>query len=268
MPAKQPSSARSTSSAKLPVAAKSAPTALELWAAFLEQIRQARKELGNPAVVWYRGHSHASWPLVPGLFRNSDWPKREKQAFLAFDRTASRLFDKRRSDWEILFDMQHYGIPTRLLDWSEALGVAIAFIMHTPVQVPTDAAVYVLDPFALNKMSGHREIKSLPADNGFDYRKIYWLDDPVRVDRPIAVYPPLQSARLFAQRGVFTIHGHNSEGVETQAPKAVKKVVLPAGARPAAMEFLQHANLDEYAIYPDIVGMARLLRRQVFEAGA
>jgi hypothetical protein len=268
MPAKQTVSPRNRSAAKLAISAK-ASSPLELWAKFLEDIRQAREDLGNPSVVWYRGHSHASWSLVPGLFRNPEWPKREKQAFAAFDRTASRLFDKRRTDWEILFDMQHYGIPTRLLDWSEALGVAIAFIMHTPVQVPTDAAVYVLDPVTLNKMSGHKEIRNLPADNAaFDYKNIYWMDLPVRVDRPIAVYPPLQSARLFAQRGVFTIHGHDSRGVEEQAPKAVKKVTLPAGARAAAMEFLQHANLDEYAIYPDIVGMARLLRRQVFEPGA
>ena len=32
--------------------------------------------------------------------------------------------------------------------------------------------------------------------------------------------------------------------------------------------FLEHAGLDEYALFPDIVGMARHLRRVIFEASS
>jgi len=268
VPSKIPVSKPPTSP-KIPVSSKgSAASAFVLWQEFLENIREAREDLGNPPVIWYRGHSHSGWSLVPGLYRDSTWADRERRAFEAFDRTATRLFDKRQSDWEVLFDMQHYGIPTRLLDWSEALGVAVAFVMHTPLPTPTDAAVYVLNPIALNALSGLAEIKTLPSDQAFEYKQIYWYKQPFAPQRPIAIYPPLQSARLFAQRGVFTIHGDRKLGLEEQSPHVVRKVILPVGARPAAMQFLQDANLDEYAIYPDIVGMARLLRRQIFEAGA
>jgi len=222
--------------------------------------------LGNPEVLWYRGHSDASWQLVPGLLRGSGWILREQQAFNAFQRSATRLFERRSNDWEILFDMQHYGMPTRLIDWSEALGVAIAFILHTPTPQPSDAAVFVLDPVGLHEYSGQKEIKSLPADQGFDYKRIYWHHEPFSAKYPIAVYPPLQSQRLFAQRGTFTIHGESDLGLELQCQDVVKKVILPKEAREAAAEFLTHASLDEYAIYPDIVGMARHLRRKLFGA--
>ena len=241
--------------------------AVDLWQNFLEDIRTAREQLGSPATLWYRGHSHEAWSLLPSLYRARGWPERERRAFEAFERAATRLFDKRRSDWEILFDMQHYGIPTRLLDWSEALGVAVAFVMHTPLSPTTDAAIYVLDPLALNHLSGIEEIKALPSDLTFEYKKIYWYKQPFSPQMPIATSPPLQSVRLFAQRGVFTIHGAQQAGLERLCPNVVKKVVLPAGARSAAMQFLEDANLDEYTIYPDIVGMARLLRRQIFEVG-
>ena len=38
-----------------------------------------------------------------------------------------------QTDWEQLFAMQHYGMPTRLLDWSENLFVAAYFAMGAPI---------------------------------------------------------------------------------------------------------------------------------------
>lgn len=241
---------------------------VEAWQEFLENVRKAEDELGRPEVIWYRGHSDATWSVLPGILRQPTWENYEQQAFHAFQRSATRLFERRLTDWEILFDMQHYGMPTRLVDWSEALGVAVAFVLFTPTPKVCDAAVFVLDPLGLNEYSGQNEIKNLPAGDEFDYKAIYWNRRPFAAKHPIAVYPPLQSQRLFAQRGTFTIHGDKKDGLEVQCSDVVRKVVLPQVAMEAAHEFLRQASLDEYAIYPDIVGMAKYLRRLIFEAGA
>jgi hypothetical protein len=63
---------------------------------------------------------------------------------------------------------------------------------------------------------------------------------------------------------VFTIHGDDARPLEEQCPEVVKTVTLKKEAKAAAREFLEYANLDEYSIYPDIVGMSRHLRRKVF----
>ena len=73
-----------------------------------------------------------------------------------------------------------------------------------------------------------------------------------------------QTERVFAQRGVFTVHGDDPRPLEEQCPDVVKRIILRNEAKAAAREFLEYANLDEYSIYPDIVGMSRHLSRQIF----
>ena len=123
------------------------------WNEFLEQVRQAESDLGQPSEVWYRGHSDESWDLTPSLLRHKDWEDKEKKLFQEFTKTASRLFDKRTNDWETLFDMQHYWVPTRLLDWTSVMGVAMAFILHNDYSDSANSALFVLDPTALNSQT-------------------------------------------------------------------------------------------------------------------
>lgn len=237
---------------------------MKVWNQFLEQVKGAESELGNPREVWYRGHSQENWELVPSLLRVPDWEKKEKLLFSEFTKTASRLFDKRTSDWETLFDMQHYWIPTRLLDWTTVMGVAIAFILHADYSSAENSALYVLDPEMLNRLSG-RDIINLPEDKKFDYKAMYWEHNPVKIEKPIAIRPSQQSDRLRAQKGVFTVHGTIDSGFEASAKDCYRKICLPKEAKEEAREFLKWANLDEYTIYPDIVGMSRHIKRKILQ---
>lgn len=233
------------------------------WNEFLEQVRQAESDLGHPREVWYRGHSDESWMLTPSLLRYGDWEIKEKELFLEFKKTASRLFDNRGTDWETLFDMQHYWVPTRLLDWTSVMGVAIAFILHNDYSDSTDSALFVLDPTALNRLSGREEVINIPEDKNFDYKTIYWDKRPFKVEKPLAIRPPQQSDRLRAQKGVFTVHGTIEGGFEETANDCFRKIILPSEAKEEAKDFLKWANLDEYTIYPDIVGMAHHIKRKI-----
>lgn len=236
---------------------------MSAWNDFLSEVRAAEAGLGNPLEVWYRGHSDQRWQLVPSLPREADWERKEKALFLEFTKSASRLFDRRTSDWETLFDMQHYWVPTRLLDWTTVMGVAIAFILHSDYSDAEDSALFVLDPLALNKLSGRDEVINVPEDKSFDYQTIYWQHKPVKIEKPLAIRPGAQSDRLRAQKGAFTVAGSLATGFETAAAACFRKVTLPSAAKSEAREFLRWANLDEYTIYPDIIGMSRHIRRKI-----
>lgn len=237
---------------------------MSAWHDFLAQVREAERELGNPAEPWYRGHSNREWQLTPSLPREAEWEVKEKELFYEFTNTAAKLFEKRSNDWETLFDMQHYWIPTRLLDWTTVMGVAIAFILHSDYADDQDSALFVLDPIALNRLSG-RDVIAVPEDKSFDYKTIYWEKRPVQIERPLAIRPSQISDRLRAQKGTFTVFGTAGASFETAAANCFRKVILPSAAKQEAREFLKWANLDEYTIYPDIVGMARHIKRKILQ---
>ena len=159
--------------------------------------------------------------------------------------------------------MQHYWVPTRLLDWTSVMGVAIAFILHDDLESSQDSALFVLDPTALNRLSGRDEVINVPEDRTYKYKAIYWDHRPVRVEKPLAIRPGSISDRIRAQKGVFTVHGTPEVGFTGEVDACLKKVILPADAKEEARDFLKWANLDEYTIYPDIVGMARHIKRKI-----
>lgn len=232
------------------------------WNTFLNSVRDAESDLGSPSAVWYRGQSNAEWGLTPSLHRVQNWQEKEHALFIEFSNTASRLFEKRSNDWETLFDMQHYWIPTRLLDWTTVMGVALAFILHSDYTNNCDSALYLLNPLDLNGSSGRRNIIQLPEDISFDYKSMYWENIPVQIEKPIAIRPAHISDRLRAQQETFTVHGSDPNGF-SKVEKSFRKVVLPKEAKAEAREFLRWANLNEYTLYPDIVGMAGHIKQKI-----
>lgn len=233
------------------------------WTKFLDDVRQARTDLGSPDSVWYRGHPNAKYYLLANLLRFKNGLAKEQQLFNSFRKFSDRVLDRRKSEWETLFEMQHYGVPTRLLDWSETFGVALFFAAtyNQSQHAGSDAAIYLLNPVALNSISGKGRVLRIPADEAeFGYTKIYWNHSPFKASAPIAVEPIFLNDRMLAQRGMFTVHHDSVEPLENAFPHAIKKVLLPAPVVVAALEFLELSNLHAYTIYPDVTGLAEHLR--------
>jgi len=183
--------------------------------------------------------------------------EKEQELYNKYRLLASLVHEERRSDWQYLFDMQHYRIPTRLLDWTEILGIAVFFALLGADD--QDAAVYVLDPLALNSRSSKRVIPSVYEDSSFDYKKIYWHHEPMPPMSPVAIQAPAQNPRILAQRGKFTVHGFDEKPLDDLFPELVKKVTLSRRTREAAGEYLRVSGIDEFSVFPDVVGLAPFL---------
>ena len=99
------------------------------FVSIVEGLRGTRK-----GPLWYRGCGKVSHELKPSLYRHKG--SKTIEDFMALEKRLLSRFRERSipfhavlmtDPWEWLFLMQHYGVPTRLLDWSESPLMALFF---------------------------------------------------------------------------------------------------------------------------------------------
>lgn len=231
------------------------------WNELLREIKDYQGTLSDHTEIWYRGQSDAKYVLVPGLFRNEKGISKEKEVFDTYKRLSQKLSFSHKNEWELLIDMQHYNVPTRLLDWSENLGISLFFAVSNHVE-GNDAGLYLLDPAELNKYSKRNDIPIVPEESkGLFYIDNYIRKIPFPPRYPIAIKSNLINDRIMAQRGLFTIHGDELKGIETLCPAAVKKIIIADEAIPEIKEFLEIANINEFTVFPDLQGLSTHIRK-------
>jgi hypothetical protein len=183
--------------------------------------------------------------------------------------------------------MQHHGLSTRLLDWSEGLHLAAYFAASSPQdkspehlelhggeQSACTPCVWVLDPRAWNKAVP----QLYDADKGIlttaDEEMRAWepveatttvrASGPARASWPVAIYGTHNSARISVQRGNFTVAGKDWKPMEgfckenAEAAKALTLIRLTSD-RSLLLRELSILGIGESAVYPDLVGLAREL---------
>jgi hypothetical protein len=230
------------------------------WSEFLSIIKKF-KQNNKEKEVWFRGQNNTDYTLMPSLFRTAKGQNVEEEIYRKYRQISYRIQPQQKGDWETLFDMQHNWIPTRLLDWSENLGISVYFAVKYNDR-KTDMAIYLLDPIELNNYSRKRGVPIIPDEPmGLEYVKNYLEKDPFQPQFPIAIRPNFSNYRMLAQRGLFTIHGDDLTPIENLCPKAVTKVLLSRDTIDEANEFLEFANINEYTVFPDMNGVADYIRR-------
>lgn len=234
----------------------------------VQQILSAWDNVGSVTHSWFRGQSNCEWHLVPRLYRPTESTSHERHMFRDFKLRANAFISiPPENDMELLFVMQHYSMPTRLLDWTESHLCALFFAVE-PQDVTVDAAVWILGPADLNKLSkfGHR----VPMSD-HDVFLRYTLDvdstgskrHKVTATYPMAVRPRRSTPRVVAQRGMFTVHGQEQKSIdhykEAQEFPSLRlhKLLISAGAKPRLKKELLLAGVSYSSLFPDLDGLSR-----------
>lgn len=234
--------------------------------------------------LWYRGVGRSSHFLLPSLYRHptlttpAEMLDLEEKILVRFRERSVPYRDFPISDpWEYLFLMQHFGVPTRLLDWTENPFVALFFALifaaydKSTGNYVEDATVWILDPAFWNKtVFAHISFSGAALSTSdrplLPYRPKPDNPDPVPA-HPAALYGIHNSPRIVAQRGVFTIFGSSMEPLEqiyenNSFPAAtLKKLIIKKGSIAALKERLFTLGFTDSVIFPDLEGLARETKR-------
>lgn len=241
---------------------------------------------GTSNSLWYRGVGNATYKLVPALYRHrktkgaDGLATLERQIMTRFRQRSLPYHDRSLGDdWDALFFMQHYGVPTRLLDWTENPFVALHFALMSArsnvsasgkVTFPSDVALWILDPIAWNRHALRHITYSggvlTPDDDALkSYRPTPGFSGMQNL--PVAIYGAHNSARIVAQQGVFTVFGREASAMEDAFAKDVfpnsclTKIVFSRGAIPAMKKAMLSHGMTESVVFPDLEGLARETKR-------
>ena len=219
---------------------------------YLKLVETLQRYARHP--LWFRGAGKATYRLLPSLYRHPsrtssvDLQNLENQLLIRFRQRSLPYHSRDLSDdWEALFFMQHYGVPTRLLDWTENPLTGLHFALmsahstNKPYQTASysnSAAVWILNPVKWNKAALTRlSYTGEPLSTGDEPLKGYSpRATPAETPTlPVAMYGTHNSARIVAQQGVFTIFGTNRAPMEDLAQTgafpsgALFRVIVPPG---------------------------------------
>ncbi len=192
--------------------------------------------------IWYRGHGNSQYKLIPSLYRMKD----EKTQFYdaSLRNTMETLFKffkiKSFNAPEIFFNgndtlagimasMQHYSVPTNILDWTPAVLNAIYFAVENHMDgidagKLNDCEVWLLNPARMNEQfknisrGAPSKIYPVPSIWGEEEKYAEYFpfvpycnrDDKSCV--PVAVYVPFSNQRIKAQFGTFTMFSLDADG--------------------------------------------------------
>jgi hypothetical protein len=224
----------------------------------------------------YRGQSNAEWALRDSLSRLIPLGTKPEDC-LAIEQQATRYFSANARlhldpamvpaldvliEWWSL--MQHFGAPTRLLDWSQSPYVALYFAVaenwNEPGAVWTvDVLEKIADEF--DELRPHLEVEA--NQQPFFWTKLHERDFCFFID------PARHHIRSASQLGRFSFCGRipSDHGLILEKTlggmRDVTKVIIPPELKPLFQTQLRKMNVAPHSLFPGLDGLGGTVRDSI-----
>jgi hypothetical protein len=244
------------------------PKVVDSLGAVVEAVTAATSAHGRP--LWYRGQHNVDWDVQASIHR-SYTAEDERNLTNRFRSRAGMRYQRTpahgdQAAWLSL--MQHYGMPTRLVDWTRSPLIAAYFAVepyisnHQAAAPEDDAVIWVLHPHNLNRLRGGTDVT--PSINGELCRPL--LSPAFDHEAPEhgfvrAVMGSETDLRLFVQQGCFTIHCDRTPLNRMQGHgQFLDALVIPAAHIEQMADELDVCSFRQGDIFPDLGHLAAELK--------
>lgn len=235
----------------------------------IERVRDFRGQIGANTgrliCEMYRGHGRSFWKLESNIVRSIKDPKEikkvEKNIITEFHEEINRaglskviqkgfLNGNFHSDWLLLQQAQHFGVPTRFMDWTIDWEVALFFAVSNPADDDYDGHfwIYIVPP------------EIFVADNN---ESTYLSIDPFEFDKTIFLNPSdflsdeylskIAQRRKSRQNGRFCIQQYEVTAIpleeQEQHSENLHKVIIPNCLKKKIRENLADNNITNETLY-------------------
>lgn len=240
---------------------------------------------------YYRGQGNIEFSLLPGLYRKPSTPAKELELYKEATRRCPDDFQGLNSTFQHLVKLQHYGIPTRLLDLTSNALIALYFAVEKKEykvlktkKIAMDAVVFVFtvdnntiksyDSDAVSVISNLARVKSFEMPktamsiedfNNLDdtclllheirYEKPHFqpVINPTELNKTLCVKPKLDNSRIRHQSGAFFLYGigGNKNSCSSLAEHPINIVIESKYKDKLKKELACFGITDSY-VYPEM----------------
>lgn len=200
----------------------------------------------------FRGQSQDK-PLIPKIARIDKFKDSlnmlevEQKMLNEFKRKSIPMLDRTpQNDWDWLAQMQHFGLATRLLDWTENPLAALWFAVRKPPKNSDPAVVWIFMP------------------EGNDFIKSSTDISPFECNRTKVYQPNHITQRIVAQSGWFTVHKYFKDEkvfIPLDNNKLYKKkrikLTIPTRLFSELRYRLNQCGINSATMFPDLDGLCQ-----------
>jgi len=260
-------------------------------------------EVKDDHTLFYRGHASSAFIPLPTVFRHQgdDAKKdrfvvREEQLFHNLVTRCPEEFSNCSSTFDYLVKMQHYGLPTRLLDITSNPLVALYFACCSLIpksshdsssksaqvliyQVPNREIKYYNSDtvsvvsnlsrmeagfdFNLSDEDKERFLHTIQAEKPYFKNKIR----PNDLNSVVCVKPKLDNRRIVKQSGAFFLFGMgkaktDSIRIHDRYRPEIKHIEIPRHSKSNLLKELETLSISEATLFPEIDNVARFLKAE------
>ena len=228
-----------------------------------EELRELLEIMGKEDTgKLYRGQANSFWNLDASITREPKYLQNEGDMYYDILSLKPDAFKNDITIYERLITMQHYGMPTRLLDVTRNPLVAIFFACNNMERRESDGVIFTFKP-EKSKFLNFEDKKLNDLSVLFNREEVDLTDKPSDFLSKIwFVKGVAKNQRINNQSGDFIFVGNGADIKQKLHELPKRSIIIDSDTKKVLIEQLESLNIHGGAVYPDLTHMSNYIRNK------